>query len=92
MKGSATVTSKADTTGKHENDVRLPRPHGKVAIEGNLTPEGGTAARITPKGYETTEPVLDGAITTGLNYTKFTVTPNGSEQWERDSDGYLKKK
>jgi len=53
---------------------------------------GGTAARITPEGYETTEPVLDGAITTGLNYTKFTVTPNGSEQWKIDSDGKLRAK
>ena len=50
-----------------------------------------TAARITLEGYETTEPVLDGAITTGSNYTKFTVTPNGTEVWKIDSNGCLKK-
>ena len=51
-----------------------------------------TAARITLEGYETTEPVLDGDITTGSNYTKFKVTPNGTELWEIGSNGKLKRK
>ena len=92
MKGFATVTPKADTSGKHENDVYLP-VNAKIIIEGNLIPVGGTAARITPENYDTTQPVLDGNITTGTpeNYTKFTVTPNGTEQWKIGSNGKLKK-
>ena len=94
MKGSATVTPsiglEANEVGK--NDVLLLRPHGKISIDGELTPVGGMAARITPEEYETAQ-VLTGAITTGSpqNYTKFTVTPNGSELWEIDSNGCLKK-
>ena len=91
MKGSATVTPKADTSGKHENDVFLP-VNAKIIIEGNLTPVGGTAARITPNDYGTTQPVLAGDIPTGSNYTKFKVTPNGTELWEIDSNGKLKRK
>ena len=96
MKGSATVTPStgSEQWGQGKNDVYLPRPWGKITIEGNLTPVGGTAARITPADYGTTQPVLAGAITTGTpqNYTKFTVTPNGSEQWEIGSDGFLRRK
>ena len=91
MKGSATVTPKADTSGKHENDVFLPRPRYRIKIEGELKPVGGTAARITPDDYGTTQPVLAGDITTGSNYTKFTVTPNGSELWKIDNNGKLKR-
>ena len=92
MKGSATVTPKADTSGKHENDVYLP-VNAKIIIEGELTPVGGTAARITPEDYGTTKPVLAGDITTGTpeNYKKFTVTPNGSELWGIDNNGKLKR-
>ena len=95
MKGSATVTPSivldANKVGK--NDVFLP-VNAKIIIEGNLIPVGGTAARITPENYDTTQPVLDGDITTGTppNCKKFTVTPNGSKQWEIDSNGFLKKK
>ena len=92
MKGSATVTPKADTPGKHENDVYLPSPYGKITIVGELTPVGGTAARITPDQYETTHQVLGGDIAIGSNYTKFKVTPNGSELWEIGNNGYLKMK
>ena len=92
MKGSTTVTPsiglEANEVGK--NDVYLPSPHGKITIVGELTPVGGTAARITPEQYDETRQVLDGAITTGSNYTKFKVTPNGTEQWGIDSDGFLK--
>lgn len=92
MKGSATVTTSivldANKVGK--NDVFLP-VNAKIIIEGNLTPVGGKAARITPEQYDETRQVLDGAITTGSNYTKFKVTPNGTEQWGIDSDGCLEK-
>ena len=60
-------------------------PFGKITIVGNLTPVGGTAARITPEEYETAQ-ALDGAITGGTpqNYKKFTVTPKDgvSYRWE----------
>ncbi|UTC48134.1 hypothetical protein [Treponema vincentii] len=93
MKGSATVTPSivldANKVGK--NDVFLP-VNAKIIIEGNLTPVGGKAARITPEDYATTPPVLAGDITTGSNYTKFKVTPpNDSEVWKIDNNGCLKK-
>ena len=73
-----------------KNDVFLP-VNAKIIIEGNLIPvDGGMAARITLERYETIRQVLDGDITTGSNYTKFTVTPNGTEQWGIDSDSFLK--
>ena len=96
MKGSATVTPSTggDANEPGKNDVYLPSPHGKITIVGELTPVGGTAARITPEDYATTPPVLAGAITTGTpeNYKKFIVTPpNDSELWEIDGNGCLKK-
>nr|WP_298680933.1 hypothetical protein [uncultured Treponema sp.] len=94
MKGSATVTP--STGGEQwmqgKNDVFLP-VNAEITIEGNLIPvDGGEAARITPQRYATINQVLDGAITTGSNYTKFTVTPNGTELWEIGSNGKLKRK
>ena len=96
MKGSATVTPSTggDANEPGKNDVYLPSPHGKITIVGELTPVGGTAARITPEDYRTTPPVLAGAITTGTpeNYKKFIVTPpNDSELWKIDSNGCLEK-
>ena len=73
-----------------KNDVFLP-VNAEITIEGNLIPvDGGEAARITPQRYATINQVLDGDIITGSNYTKFKVTPNGTEQWGIDSDGFLK--
>ena len=65
--------------------------NAEITIEGNLIPVGGMAARITPERYETIRQVLDGDITIGSNYTKFTVMPNGTEQWGIDIDGFLKR-
>lgn len=96
MKGSATVTPSTggDANKPGKNDVYLPTPLYRITIVGGLTPVGGTAARITPDDYGTTQPVLAGDITTGTpqNYTKFKVTPNGTELWEIDNDGKLKRK
>ena len=95
MKGSATVTPSTgeDANKPGKNDVYLPTPLYRITIVGGLTPVGGTAARITPDDYGTTQPVLAGDITTGSNYTKFTVTPtnNGTELWEIGSNGKLKR-
>lgn len=93
MKGSATVTPSTgeDANKPGKNDVYLPTPLYRITIVGGLTPVGGTAARITPDDYGTTQPVLAGDITTGSNYTKFTVTPNGSELWKIDNNGKLKR-
>lgn len=93
MEGSATVTPSTgeDANKPGKNDVYLPTPLYRITIVGELTPVGGTAARITPDDYGTTQPVLAGAITTGSNYTKFTVTPNGTELWKIDNNGKLKK-
>ena len=65
---------------------------GGIVFGGGVYLNGGTAARITPDDYGTTQPVLAGDITTGSNYTKFTVTPNGTELWEIGSNGKLKRK
>ena len=65
--------------------------NAEITIEGNLIPVGGMAARITPERYETIRQVLDGDITIGSNYTKFTVMPNGTEPWGIDIDGFLKR-
>ena len=96
MKGSATVTPSTgeDANKPGRNDVYLPTPLYRITIVGELTPVGGTAARITPDNYGTTQPVLAGAITTGSNYTKFTVTPEDlgggtTQQWGIDSGGFL---
>ena len=95
MKGSSCVTpssgSDKDTPG--ENDVYLENGR-KIKIVNILT---GTApvARITvpDANYAASTQVLDGDITNGQpgNYTKFTVTPKGSEKWEIDSTGCLQK-
>jgi len=94
MKGFATVTPSvgADANQNGKNDVLLLRPHGKVTVVGVLKPEGSMAACITPENYDTTQPVLGGNITMGTpqNCQKFTVTPNGSEQWEIGNNGFLK--
>ena len=100
MKGSATVnpSTGGDANKVGKNDVYLPSPRGKINIEGELKPVGGTAARITPERYETTAQVLTGAITTGTpqNYTKFTVTPKVLEDgiaeiWKIRANGNLEK-
>mgnify|MGYP000990449748 CR=1 FL=1 len=99
MKGSATVTPSTgeDANKPGKNDVYLPSPRGKINIEGELKPVGGTAARITPERYEEIRQVLDGDIITGSNYTKFTVTPEDlgggtTQQWEINSNGGLERK
>ena len=93
MKGSVTVTPSAreDANKPCKNDVFLP-VNGKITVVGVLKPEGSMAACITPENYDTTQPVLGGNITMGTpqNCQKFTVTPNGSEQWEIGNNGFLK--
>ena len=79
-----------------KNDVFLP-VNAEITIEGNLIPVDGTAARITPDRYETTQQVLDGDIETGSNYTKFKVTPEDlgsgtTQQWKINSNGGLERK
>ena len=66
---------------------------GGIVFGGGVYLNGGTAARITPEDYGTTLPVLGGDITMGTpqNYKKFKVTPNGTELWEIDSNGKLKR-
>ena len=91
MQDSAIVTpstgSEQYTAGK--NNVYL--ESGKtITIDGSLS--SNPAARITPQSYTATT-VLTGTITGGSpqNYTKFTVTPNGSELWKINSNGCLEK-
>lgn len=93
--GSAVVTpsSGSDEDKPGKNDVYL--GNGRtIKIVDILT---GTApvARITvpDANYAVTTQVLEGDIRYGQpkNYTKFTVTPKGSQKWEVDMDGFLQK-
>ena len=71
-----------------DNDVYL-KTGKTITVDGTLS--NNPAARITPESYRATT-VLKGAITTGSpqNYTKFTVTPDGSPMtWNIDSSGTL---
>ncbi|EPF26444.1 polymorphic outer membrane protein [Treponema socranskii subsp. paredis ATCC 35535] len=93
--GSAVVTpsSGSDEDKPGKNDVYL--GNGRtIKIVDILT---GTApvARITVADdkYKPMTQVLEGDIRYGQpkNYTKFTVTPKGSQKWEVDMDGFLQK-
>ena len=82
MEGSTTITPAAD-----KNDVYL--ENGKmITVDDTLSPQGGTAARITPAAYAPTTKVLDGSKV-GTEHIKFTVTPNGSEHWIVGNSGTL---
>ena len=92
MGGSATVTpstdSDKDKLGK--NDVYLDTG-SKITLDESLSPQGGAAAaRITvpAANYAPTTQTLNG---TGVstNYTKFTVTPKGTDTWKVSSVGKL---
>ncbi|MGI5101505.1 InlB B-repeat-containing protein [Treponema vincentii] len=94
MSGSAVVTPKADSPGKHENDVYL--ESGKtITVDSTLT---GTTpvARITPRGYTAGHLYLTG--NTNAHHLKFTVTPekvtedseNWNVFWYIAADGTLK--
>ena len=100
MKGSSCVTPSTGTEANEQgkNDVYL--DSGKmITVDGELTPAGGIAARITvgPIHYQATTKVLTGNITSGTpaNYTKFTVTPKtvsgSTQEWEINSTGFLQK-
>ena len=101
MSDRATVTpSTGENADKpRENDVYL-NSTTKIKVDGSLTPQGGTAARITVPDdkYLPTTQVLTGSITAGTspnqNYTKFTVTPQTLSDgkilyWEVDAAGKL---
>jgi hypothetical protein len=69
-----------------DNDVYLP-DNKKITIAGNLTATP-PVARITPQTYAADTQVLDGTHIAG-NYGKFTVTPNGGDNWTITSSGKL---
>lgn len=96
MKGSACVTPSTgeDVNKPGKNDVYL-EDDAKITVDGELSPAGGTAARITVADiqYNPARQVLDGNITAGTapnqNYRKFTVTPKSGQMWYVDSNGKL---
>ena len=85
MERSAIITPAAD-----KNDVYL--ENGKmITVNNTLSPQGGTAARITPAAYNTATQVLTGSKV-GTEHTKFTVTPELAtppKTWLVGSDGKL---
>ena len=85
MEGSATITPAAD-----KNDVYLENDK-MITVDDTLSPQGGTAARITPAAYNTTTQVLTGSKV-GTEHSKFTVTPQSTSPtiWSVGSDGKLK--
>ena len=91
--GTDAVTVKMSGTARIDanNDVYLKNGR-KITVGGQLNPLGGVAAAcITPENYNATTQVLDGDITEGTpqNYTRFTVTPKGSDVWKVNSEGKL---
>ena len=90
-KSCITPSTGPDKDKKGKNDVYLENSK-KINIEGVLT-YNGIVARITPASYGNTVQVLDGNITGGTpqNYTKFTVTPNGTTGWKVNNQGKLEK-
>ena len=97
MKDSSCVTlsTGGDEDEPGKNDVYLEND-AKITVAGELSPAGGTAARITVADdqYNSAKQVLDGDITAGTapnqNYRKFTVTPKSGQNWEVDENGKLK--
>ena len=81
MSGSAIVTPKADTPGKHENDVYL-ESGKRITVDGTLS--NNPVARITPREYTAGHSYLTGSGV-GAHHLKFTVTPQkvteNSENW-----------
>ena len=93
MKGSSCVTPSTGTEANEQgkNDVYL--NSGKmITVDGELTPAGGIAARITvgPIHYQATTQVLTGSKV-NTEYTKFSVTPQTApaKQWWVGIDGKL---
>ena len=94
MKGSSCVTPSTGTEANEQgkNDVYL--DSGKmITVDGELTPVGGIAARITvgPIHYQATTKVLTGSKV-NTEYTKFTVTPKSGtppEYWAINDTGNL---
>lgn len=82
IKGNSKVTVASD-----KNDVYLANGT-TITLDGSLS--SNPAARITPESYTAGTQVLDGT-TMSDNYQKFTVTPNGSGNWEINSEGKLQK-
>lgn len=92
-KSCITPSTGTDKNKKGKNDVYL--ADGKMIIVGDsFKPTGGIAARITPNSYGDGKQVLDGDITGGTpqNYTKFTVTPDGTTGWKVNNQGNLEMK
>ncbi|UTC47240.1 right-handed parallel beta-helix repeat-containing protein [Treponema vincentii] len=81
MSGSTVIT-----VDPSKNDVFL-RTGRLITISGALTATGNVA-RITPENYTAGVKVLE---VSSNDYTKFTVTPKGTEIWSIKSDGTLKK-
>ena len=92
MKGSATITPSTgeDANKPGKNDVYL-ESGSDISVASTLAATDPVARVTVPDDkYQTTTRVLKGgAVST--EYRKFTVTPNGSELWEIDSNGFLKR-
>lgn len=98
--GDDTFLSLSSTTrignGTDNNDVYLEKlnNNGKGAmINLNEIPSESVVARIVPEEYTVGTAVLYGtAGAFAQSCMKFLVYPNGSQQWEIDFEGKLKKK
>jgi uncharacterized repeat protein (TIGR02543 family) len=80
MKGDAVINT--------NNDVNFNLNKCRITITGDLT-GASPVARITPETYAAGLAALDGSYVS-TNYTKFSVTPDGSTTWSIGSDGKLK--
>ena len=87
MEDKAKVTvSTENTDGKNEIYFQ----GGEIKVKETLSAGDEQAARITVYNPSDGKQVLTGD--TAANCTKFAVTPNGTQEWEIDTDGKLAKK
>lgn len=87
MKKNAKVeVSTENTDGKNEIYFQ----GGKIKVMGTLSAGDEQAARITVYNPSDGKQVLTGDDLTA-NCKKFTVTPNGGQNWYVDTDGKLTK-
>ena len=91
MQSSTRIVPSANND-RGKNDIFL-RDGACITLSGGLTGERFVGRITVPDGnYNPSTKVLDGNITDGENYKKFTVTPEGSppsQNWYIDSNGKL---
>ena len=94
MQGNSRIVPSGDDV-KGKNDIFLkdnntPGTTSYISLNGKLTGTRPIGRITVPDGsYSEGTKVLDGDITVGENYKKFTVTSKSGQNWYIDSNGEL---